>query len=123
VAVNLNTNITPYKGDYDSYPARDDGSYKSLRCPECFWVLFDGNYCQNKDCDLYTFKCKNPIRLTNEEAIALIGKDIKESPIDNSRICDQCGAKPWFGWNSWQCPSYPFGSCDGKLVPNVPNND
>ena len=40
--------------------------------------------------------------------------------MDYSRVCNQCGATPLFGWESWQCPSYPFGSCDGKLVPRNP---
>jgi hypothetical protein len=31
--------------------------------------------------------------------------------------CDQCGAKADAKWTSWQCCRYPFGSCDGKMVP------
>ena len=53
---------------------------KSSRCPECFWGLYDGTWCQNKDCRNYWKEIKAPVMLTNEEA----SRKIKEKENDKT---------------------------------------
>ena len=42
--------------------------FRGLRCPVCFWALYDGDYCQNQNCVRYGNSVHDPIRLSNEEA-------------------------------------------------------
>lgn len=47
--------------------------YRGLRCPECYWALYDGDWCQNSAC---RSRGESPgadaLRLSNEEAAILI---------------------------------------------------
>ena len=46
---------------------------RAKRCGLCYWVLYDGETCQNKDCELWGSNPEpNTIRLTNDEARCLI---------------------------------------------------
>lgn len=38
---------------------------------------------------------------------------------EHTRECNQCGARAGSEWKSWQCCRYPFGSCDGEMVPSA----
>lgn len=42
------------------------------RCTVCFWSLYDGDYCQNPDCERYGKSEEHPILLTTDEAMSLI---------------------------------------------------
>ena len=45
-----------------------------MRCPKCYWALYDGDWCQNKDCEDHGDSVENPIEMTNEEAAAAIAR-------------------------------------------------
>ena len=50
-------------------PVRHRGS----RCSACYWALYDGDWCQNKHCQLHGKSVGgNRIHLTNGEAQILI---------------------------------------------------
>jgi len=52
---------------------------RGSRCGLCYWALYDGDWCQNKDCKNYPNSVGgNRIRLTNEEARVLILASPKE---------------------------------------------
>lgn len=48
--------------------------YAGLRCPRCFWALYDGAIGQNPDCYCYGKRLRKKVRLTNTEAAAAIAK-------------------------------------------------
>lgn len=49
-------------------PAKEATPYAGLRCPRCYWALYDGHIGQNPDCYCYGRHLRKKIRLTNEEA-------------------------------------------------------
>lgn len=48
--------------------------YRGSRCPKCYWALYDGDWCQNRDCEDHGQSIENKIEMTNEEAYAAIAK-------------------------------------------------
>lgn len=40
----------------------------AMRCPRCFWALYDGRIGQNPDCYCYGKHLRERIELTNKEA-------------------------------------------------------
>ena len=57
---------------------QEDTPYRSLRCGACYWVLYDGRWCQNPDCIIHEPK-GNVIRLSNKEAAARIRSKFESS--------------------------------------------
>ena len=49
-----------------------------IRCPDCFWALYDGIFCQNPYCSNHGKKVKYPVKLNNEEALDCIA-NLKKS--------------------------------------------
>lgn len=50
--------------------------YRGRRCPSCYWALYDGVFCQNRDCLRHgTSPGADAILLSNEEAAILISAD------------------------------------------------
>jgi len=48
---------------------------KGVRCPKCYWALYDGIYCQGPNtCPNRGKRLRKPIMLTNAEAQELIQK-------------------------------------------------
>jgi hypothetical protein len=45
---------------------------RGIRCGVCYWALYDGWRCQNKDCACFGKEPPHNIRLSNEEAQWLI---------------------------------------------------
>ena len=46
---------------------------RGKRCGVCYWALYDGDWCQNSNCEMYGKSVgDNYIRLTNSEADVLI---------------------------------------------------
>jgi hypothetical protein len=59
-------------------------TYRSARCPLCFFALYDGDWCQGpKDCPNVGKPVENAVRLTSPEAIAAIdnAKDAQNYPL------------------------------------------
>lgn len=45
------------------------------RCEKCFWALYDGDWCQNPDCEMGGKSVgEKRIYLSNEKALELIKK-------------------------------------------------
>lgn len=42
--------------------------YAGLRCPKCFWALYDGVLGQNPHCYCYGKHLRKTVRMTNAEA-------------------------------------------------------
>ena len=57
-----------------------------------------------------------PIEERHDLDVFLYSVQSKPEPYSPKRECNQCGTKEFPGWGSWQCPSFPFGSCDGIMV-------
>lgn len=48
---------------------------KTARCGVCFWALYDGDWCTNKNCPMKGKSVnENRVLLTNDEAVAAIHK-------------------------------------------------
>ena len=60
-------------------PLRSGGlvrPYRGRRCPECYWALYDGDWCQNSACRSHRQSPgRDALRLSNEEAAILIAID------------------------------------------------
>ena len=60
-------------------PLRSGGlvrPYRGRRCPECYWALYDGDWCQNSACRSHgQSPGVDALRLSNEEAAILIAVD------------------------------------------------
>jgi hypothetical protein len=65
------TGCTKLDGDMMGHIAEH---HRVTRCGRCYWALYDGHMCQNRDCDDYGKDAMpvNVIRLTNKEAMVLI---------------------------------------------------
>jgi hypothetical protein len=51
--------------------------YRGRRCPDCYWALYDGDWCQNKGCrSAGESPGVNAMRLSNEEAALLIAANL-----------------------------------------------
>src|SRR5678815_2329600 len=47
--------------------------YRGSRCARCYWALYDGDWCQNRDCVCFGQSVEdNRVYLSNEEALLLI---------------------------------------------------
>jgi hypothetical protein len=52
--------------------------YRGLRCGECYWALYDGDWCMNNSCKLHGESVgDNRVHLNNEEAQILIQANLK----------------------------------------------
>jgi hypothetical protein len=47
--------------------------HRGLRCGLCYWALYDGRWCQNRECvNFGKSMVKNRVELSNEEAMVMI---------------------------------------------------
>lgn len=59
-----------------------ENEYKGSRCPECFYALYDGDYCQGpKWCPNKGKSIENPVYLTNLEAFSLISAQMNPTTL------------------------------------------
>ena len=47
-------------------------AHRGTRCGFCYWALYDGAWCQNKDCAWSGKEPPEKVELTNAEAATLI---------------------------------------------------
>jgi hypothetical protein len=47
-------------------------AHRGARCGFCYWALYDGEWCQNKDCEWSGKEPPEKVNLTNAEAATLI---------------------------------------------------
>lgn len=46
--------------------------HRGVRCGLCYWALYDGHMCQNRECPAYGSSAENLILLSYAEATVLI---------------------------------------------------
>ena len=60
---------------------------RGIRCPKCYWALYDGTWCQNPECEDSGKDILEPIRLSTWEAEVLIhAKAVKNMDIDKKQM-------------------------------------
>ena len=61
----------------DERSEEDVVRHRGSRCGICYWALYDGDWCQNKDCEMSGKSVgENRIHLTNDEAQILIHANV-----------------------------------------------
>lgn len=58
--------------------AKGQQTYRGLRCGLCYGAKYDGNYCQNPDCELHLKTNQPSAALTQGEAFVLIAATRKK---------------------------------------------
>lgn len=65
--------------------------YRGSRCGECYWALYDGDWCQNPACGLHGKSVgDNQVRLSNREALILIAASERTGAADTVPVTDRC---------------------------------
>jgi len=60
--------------------------YASRRCPNCFWGLYDGEYCLNSACD---YKGAEALLLTQKQALLMIYARGADHPLSNGYCSEE----------------------------------
>ena len=61
-------------------------AHRGTRCGFCYWALYDGEWCQNSECEWRGKEPPEKVKLTNAEAAILI-----EAMRPNSKVSDGGG--------------------------------